>query len=745
MAGVPVIEVPGSGVVVFRRTGGAYEIDAIDQYSRRLTGELADAGIPARYVTDGLRPLLAAGEPPAWILMQYNPFRYGRAGFAPSVLRYALDLRHRWRTPLAVMVHEAWIDMVDAKSSLIGAWQRAQLRSLLRLADAVMTSTEALAGELGGGAVHVPVATNITPIATSAQSARERLGINGKLTIGLLGRDHPSRALDYAEAAIAALAAAHGPDRLTILNLGAGAPPLRVPAGVEAHRPGELSADELSLWLWASDLMLLPLSDGVSTRRTTLMTALAHGLPVLGLRGYRTDTALAKAPDALVLTQVGDRAAFARAAVELAGNRERRQAVGEAGRQLYESTFDWSVMTARVASVIEQITSTRRLSRGRTATPRPRDIVFVAHDVGGPGGMEQVSEQLVQRLLDRGRSVTVIARTCALEQRDRLRFVRVRAPRRPFAIGYPAFFAVASALAARRGNAVLHTTGAIVANRADVSTVHYCHRAAADQVEGSRASRSGSLYRLNAAVAAVQSRAAEAWCYRPARTRLLCAVSSGVSAELERGFPAMADSIRTVPNGVDCAVFRPDAGARTEARANLGIEDAVSLALFVGGDWERKGLIHAIDALAVASGWHLAVAGRGDLTAARERARAAQSEARLHLLGPVDDMPRLYAAADAFLFPTSYEAFPLVVLEAAASGLPLLVPRVNGVEDVLRHGVNGWFITRDGHDIASRLNELGGDPELAASMSRAARAAIAGYSWQSMAEGYLSVYEEVCP
>ena len=74
------------------------------------------------------------------------------------------------------------------------------------------------------------------------------------------------------------------------------------------------------------------------------------------------------------------------------------------------------------------------------------------------------------------------------------------------------------------------------------------------------------------------------------------------------------------------------------------------------------------------------------------RARLAQTESRLHFLGSVDQMPRLYAAADAFVLPTSYETFSLVTYEAAAAGLPLLVTRVSGVEDLLADGLNGWFI-----------------------------------------------------
>jgi UDP-glucose:(heptosyl)LPS alpha-1,3-glucosyltransferase len=337
----------------------------------------------------------------------------------------------------------------------------------------------------------------------------------------------------------------------------------------------------------------------------------------------------------------------------------------------------------------------------------------------------------------------VIARTCELASHERLRFVRVRTPSRPAVLAYPAFVLAASLLAARHRGGLLHTTGAIVLTRADVSTVHYCHRAARARVDGFRASRPGVLYRANAAVAAILAEAGEAWCYQPARSRLLCAVSDGVAAELRERFPGMANAVRTVPNGVDPTVFRPDADARIEVRMKLSIEPNESLALFVGGDWQRKGLVHAVDALSTAPGWHLAVAGQGDGGPIFARASRAGTEPRLHLLGPVRAMSRVYAAADVFVLPTAYETFSLVTFEAASTGLPLLVTQVSGVDELLEDGDNGWFIARDGRDIARRMNELRSSPQLARRMGDRARAAASAFSWEAMADGYTSVYREL--
>jgi glycosyltransferase involved in cell wall biosynthesis len=330
--------------VVYRATGG---VDAIDQYSRRLVAALGSIGIAARYVPGGF-PRRDAET--AWILLEYQPFSYARWGFAPGLIGAAARARRRHGVRLAVMVHEAWVPMIAWRSTLMGLWQRVQLRALVRMADCVMTSTETIARAVAG--MHVPVPATITAVDSSPGAARAQLDLDGRLTVAMFGRNHESRALDHAQEAITALALSHGPERIAVLNLGVDAPVPHAPSGVEVRSPGLLPAEELSLYLWASDLVLLPLTDGVSTRRSTLMSALAHGRPVVGLLGHNTDSVLATAGDALVLTPVGDRAGFARNVVTLAGDPVRRQTIGDAGRRLYEERFDWPVLARTVASVV---------------------------------------------------------------------------------------------------------------------------------------------------------------------------------------------------------------------------------------------------------------------------------------------------------------------------------------------------------------------------------------------------------
>jgi glycosyltransferase involved in cell wall biosynthesis len=367
-------------------------------------------------------------------------------------------------------------------------------------------------------------------------------------------------------------------------------------------------------------------------------------------------------------------------------------------------------------------------------------VTLVAHEVATPGGMERQLGELASGLLARGHAVTVVARSCGLPEHPALRVVRVRGPRRPFSLGYPWFFVLGSLTARRHGRGLLHTTGALVAARADVSTVHFCHRAFHARVGRVRAARPSLPYRLNARVGASLRELGERYCYRPSRVGRLVAVSEGVASELRELFPAMAGAVAVIPNGVDGQAFRPDPAARARLRSEWGIGEEELVALFVGGEWERKGLRYAIEAVARVPQWRLVVVGAGDADRYRGLASEAGAGGRVRFAGAASDTSPYYPSADAFVFPTAYEAFPLVTLEAASSGLPLLATRVSGVEELLVDGRNGWFVERDSGMIADRLRKLLDDPPLRRVMAENARSSAERFGWERVVDAYSGLY-----
>jgi glycosyltransferase involved in cell wall biosynthesis len=378
--------------------------------------------------------------------------------------------------------------------------------------------------------------------------------------------------------------------------------------------------------------------------------------------------------------------------------------------------------------------------RSRGTSNCTREVTIVANDVAPIGGMERQLTELVTGVLQLGVRVTVIARRCELPPHPALRFIRVAGPSRPFVIAYPWFFMFASILTLRHRRGLLHTTGAIIMNRADVCTVHHLHHATHAKGGFVSRRRNSPLYRLNAWCAEPLKRAGECWCYRPAVTGHVVGTSRGLGRELMDHFPRMAVHMSVIPHGVDHDRGDDSSDQRQAIRAELSVHEGQHLALLVGGDWERKGLRLAIEAVARTVEWHLLVVGSGDIASSRRIAAAAGSGLRTHFVGTPPWTAPYYAAADAFLLPTAYETFSVVTYEAAAAGLPLLVTRVSGVEDILVDGNNGWFIERDPAQIADRLNALGSDADTRGRMGEAARRAVEGFTWAAAVDSYYALY-----
>ena len=376
----------------------------------------------------------------------------------------------------------------------------------------------------------------------------------------------------------------------------------------------------------------------------------------------------------------------------------------------------------------------------RRAEPYAGDVTLVAHHIGSVGGMERVLTQLALGLRRRGYRVTVIAYACELPAGSGVTFRRVRGPSRPFVLSYP-WFMLAGTLAVRRWRrGLVLATGAIILNRTDLVAIHYCH-----QVGPATPSRASWPFRLNARVSAWLGHIAERVCFPLNRPRRFVCVSEGVAEEIREHFPSYADRTITIPNGVDIDAFAP--GSRPDEvaalREALAIDDEQKVAIFVGSEWQRKGLEPVIRALALAPEWLLLVVGSGD----RERYAALAEQLgvadAVRWIGVSRDVAPLYQLADAFVFPTSYEAFPLVALEAAASGVPILATPVNGVRELVLDGVDGFLIAPDPDDIAGRLRMLADDPQLLRRLGQAARSAALEYSWEKMLERHHQLYSRL--
>jgi glycosyltransferase involved in cell wall biosynthesis len=199
---------------------------------------------------------------------------------------------------------------------------------------------------------------------------------------------------------------------------------------------------------------------------------------------------------------------------------------------------------------------------------------------------------------------------------------------------------------------------------------------------------------------------------------------------------------------VDTTNFSP---SRRDAKVGriLGTERAV-LFLHVGRLAAEKGVQHIIEAFRharaslPAGAIHLIIAGGGP----EERALRASAPEGVTFLGVLDrakHLPRLYASADAFVFASTTETLGLVVLEAMASGLPVIAPAAGGVADHLRHEQNGLEVPAgDPSNMARAMVRLAMNPVLRASLSHGARRTAEALSWEGELDRLCVSYQEVC-
>lgn len=184
-------------------------------------------------------------------------------------------------------------------------------------------------------------------------------------------------------------------------------------------------------------------------------------------------------------------------------------------------------------------------------------------------------------------------------------------------------------------------------------------------------------------------------------TRVFAVRESAVE-RYKAAYPSIASRFSFIPTWVDSTVFRAraadahDIEERRETRQRLGIEASAPLMIFVGRLDRQKDPLLLLAAFIAATrrnrDLQLLVVGDGILRADLEAACARHGVQRqVHLLGaqPSSQIARLHRASDVFVLSSAYEGMPIAVLEALASGVPVVSPDVGEVRRVVTDGVNG--------------------------------------------------------
>jgi len=204
---------------------------------------------------------------------------------------------------------------------------------------------------------------------------------------------------------------------------------------------------------------------------------------------------------------------------------------------------------------------------------------------------------------------------------------------------------------------------------------------------------------------------------------------------IERGIPA--ERLRILPRGLDTKLFDPAKRNRAfwEAR---GLREGEVAMLFVGRVSKEKNLDLIVAATRRLAEWRTPVrpiiVGDGPYMA--EMKRLLGDAIFTGYLGG-EDLARAYASADFFVFPSTTDTFGNVILEAQASGIPVIVSDVGGPRDLVEDGVDG-FITRanDAEDLARAIRRLADDATLRARLGEAARGRVGDRDWAEAAERF---------
>lgn len=221
------------------------------------------------------------------------------------------------------------------------------------------------------------------------------------------------------------------------------------------------------------------------------------------------------------------------------------------------------------------------------------------------------------------------------------------------------------------------------------------------------------------------------------RASAVVANSSGLR-DLAQAFD-LRIPIRIIPNGVDLERYTPAPRQWEPTRL-----------LFVGRIVYQKGLDLLLPALSKIKGtpWELALAGDGpERDNLQDMAENLQINGRLKFLGWLSraNVQRQYQQANLFVFPSRHEGMPNAILEAMASGLPVVATRIAGNEELVVHGETGLLVPpEDSQHLQKALEELLPDVDLRQRLGAAGRERTeALYSWSHTGDRYLELLQQI--
>jgi UDP-glucose:(heptosyl)LPS alpha-1,3-glucosyltransferase len=234
--------------------------------------------------------------------------------------------------------------------------------------------------------------------------------------------------------------------------------------------------------------------------------------------------------------------------------------------------------------------------------------------------------------------------------------------------------------------------------------------------------------------------------------KIFIAVSSLTKDIFLQEYEIDPDQVVVIHPGVDFNDYEKHdkASIRHTIRREWGIHPAELVMIFVSMNFEIKGLDEILPALAKLKAWNhpfkLVVVGKGNIHKYKNLAQKAQIGQDVIFTGPLskENLIKMYLAGDLYLMLSKFDTFGMVVLEAMAAGLPVMISNHVGARDIVREGENGFIIddTSDVESIAARA-ALFFNEGVRRKMSAAAQQTAAQNTWDTVAEKYRNIYDKI--
>ena len=232
--------------------------------------------------------------------------------------------------------------------------------------------------------------------------------------------------------------------------------------------------------------------------------------------------------------------------------------------------------------------------------------------------------------------------------------------------------------------------------------------------------------------------------FAPRSDRFVVVTSPMLKGVVARTYPA--SRLAVIFPGVNLS---DASGSRHSARVSLNLPQNGKLLAFIANDYGKKGLATLLEALVLLpKDFLLAVVGNPIYI--KEFSGLAEQlgvGSRVYFLGHLPDVSPLYEAADVLAHPTLEDTFAMVVLEAMAHGLPVVVSdeRYCGIAGLLTHGVNALILSSplNARELADSLDAVVSDQALRDRLADGARQFAAGLSWAAIAKQQEALYFDI--